>query len=586
MAAGDRFDAFGPHSASSALTRTRMNHAHFPLLALSLASTLCAQRVAEVEPNDAVGSAQPLVFGQQVDCNLVAGELDWFTFTVVSTGEVHLTTGGNFAVNSSVDTVVLLYDASGTTRLAWNDGARGVHCDLGVTLTPGVYTALVMGKTATTAGAYSIDLVQYAPTAIDTVEGPEPNGDPANSEIPTAIGNDHTFAGSLSSPTDQDWYAFSLTTDSVVQAYVYDDSTAPQLDNTLIGLRQLQSGVWTSFGTTSTNSTSHRAFNLAHPGYLSPGSYHLAISAGSAAAGTAPQNYVKTGNYAVRTRMIPLPGNATTVESAEPNADVSTTAFMNVGDNATGFCSGSNEEDWFAIIVPYPMTVVLMTESGAVAPAITDTTVKLYDPQGALITSASSGGASGQSHGKLVVQIAAPGVYYAAVAGGVFAATGNYVLRTGGATPILWSAAFQQQPPSTNACVGSNALRPQLNRANSEVAQLGTHFSMRVNNALPFAGIVSMLGFSNTMASGGVPLPLDLGSLGAPTCFLRVDPEQTSFGVADGSGIWFWDLSIPNDRYLGGLVFWAQVACFDAPLNSFGVSVSNEVKVTLGDRGY
>lgn len=557
-----------------------------PLLAATFVPALLAQRVAEVEPNDSVGVAQPLVFGQQVDCVLVAGEQDWFTFTLASTAEVHLTTHGNFAVSSSVDTVVLLYDAAGTTRLAWNDGARGVHSDLGVTLAAGTYTALVVGRQATTAGAYSIDLVQYAPTAIDTVEAAEPNGDPANSEIPTVIGNDHTFAGSLSAPTDQDWYTFTLATDAIVQAFVYDDSTVPQLDNTLIGLRQLVSGTWTTFGTTSTNSTSHRAFTLAHPGYLSAGTYNFAVTSGTAAAGTAPQNYVKTGNYAVRTRMIALPGFTTVAEAPEPNDNVNTTAVLGLGDNATGFCSGSNEEDWFALIVPGPTTIALCVENGAIAPAITDTTVRLLDGAGTVLGTASTGGPSGTSHGKLLVQVTTPGFYYVGVAGGLFAATGNYILRTGGTTPILWPAAFQQQPPSTNACLGSTGLRPQLNRANAEVAQLGTHFTMRLNNALPNAGVVSMLGFSNSLASGGIPLPLDLTSFGAPTCFLRVDPAQTNFGVADGSGIWFWDLPIPNDRFLGGLVFYAQVACFDAALNTFGINVSNDVKVTLGDRGY
>ena len=554
---------------------------------LSLCPALLAQRVAEVEPNDLVSSAQPLVFGQQVDCVLAAGEQDWFTFTMTGTGEVHISTSGNFAVSPSVDTVALLYDATGTTRLAWDDGARSSHSDIGVTLSPGVYTVLVIGKLATTTGAYSLDLVQYSPTVINTTEGAEPNGDQGLGEIPTVINLDDTFAGSLSSPTDQDWFTFTLLTDSIVQAFVYDDSTVPQLDNTLIGLRQQTSpGVWSVLGTTSTLATSHRAFNLGHPSYLPAGTYNFAVTSGNAGAGTAPQNYVKTGNYAVRTRMIPLSATNTVAEAPEPNDSIATTAFMTVGDNATGFCSGSNEADWFAIFVPSPMTLAVMTENGNVAPAITDTTVRLHDAQGNQLATASSGGPTGLSHGKVLFTIATPGMYYVAVAGGLFAATGNYLVRTGGVSPILQSATFQQQPPSTNACLGSNGLRPQLTRASGEVAQIGTHFTMRVNNALPNAGVVSMLGFSNTEANGGIPLPLDLTSFGAPTCFLRVDPAQTSFGVADAGGFWFWDLPIPNDLFLNGLPFYVQVACLDAALNTFGISVSNDAKVVLGDRGY
>ena len=56
--------------------------------------------------------------------------------------------------------------------------------------------------------------------------------------------------------------------------------------------------------------------------------------------------------------------------------------------------------------------------------------------------------------------------------------------------------------------------------------------------------------------------------------------------MADAGGFWFWDLPIPNDLFLNGLPFYVQVACLDAALNTFGISVSNDAKVVLGDRGY
>jgi hypothetical protein len=557
-----------------------------PVVPFLLAASLCAQRTVEVEPNNTALTAQTLTFGQQVDCNLTASDQDWFTFTVTSPSEVHLTTCGNFAVSSTVDTAVLLYDATGTTRLACNDNARGSHSDLGCTLQPGIYSVLVIGKLATTAGDYSIDLVAYPATTIQTTEGAEPNGDPALGDTPTVFQIGDTIAGSLSSPTDTDWWQFTVAVDTVVQAFVYDDSGVPQLDNTLIALRQLTTGAWTQFGTTSTLATGHRAFNLAHPAALVPGTYMITIAAGSAAAGTAPQNYVKTGNYAVRTRGIALLNANTVNEAAEPNDTAATAAFMGIGDAAVGNTTGSLDKDWFQIFAPTPMTICAMTETGAVS-GVTDTTVAVRDANGALLTSASTGGATGQSHGKAVVTLPQPGFYYIDVSGGVLAASGNYVLRVGGVTPMLQSATFSQQPPSTNACLGSTGLRAQLNRANGEVAQLGTHFTTRINNALSQAPIITMLGFSNLTANNGtIPLPLDLTSFGAPTCFLRVDPVITGFIAADAAGIAFWDLPIPNDLFLSGLPFWMQAAPFDAAVNTFGVSVSNEVKVVLGERGY
>lgn len=556
-----------------------------PLTLSFLASTLAAQRVAEVEPNNSAATAQTIAFGQQVDCNLAAGEQDWFTFTVTTPSEVHLTTAGNFAVSSTVDTCVLLYDASGTTRLAWNDNARGSHSDMGCTLQPGVYTALVVGKLATTAGDYALDLVAYPATTINTVEGAEPNGDPSLGEVPTPITLGATFSGSLSSPTDIDWYQFAIAVDTVVQAFVYDDSGVPQLDNTLIGLRQFNGTTWTAIGTTSSLTTGHRAFNLSHVAALTPGIYAIAISAGSAAAGTAPLNYTKTGSYAVRTRGIELLSLNTILEAAEPNDNAAAAPFLAIGDFAVGNTTGSADADWYAFFAPQPMTIAAMTETG-LAPGVTDTTIRLRDSAGTTISTATTGGASGQSHGKMVFTLPTAGTYYFDVSGGVLAASGNYVLRIGATTPMLQGAAFAQQPPSTNACTGSNSLRPQLTRANGEVPQIGTHFTMRVNNALSNAGIVAMLGFSNTVASGGIALPLDLAGVGAPTCFLRVDPASTTFGIADSGGLWFWDLPVPNDRFLSGLPFWVQVACFDPALNTLGASVSNEAKCTLGERGY
>ena len=70
---------------------------------------------------------------------------------------------------------------------------------------------------------------------------------------------------------------------------------------------------------------------------------------------------------------------------------------------------------------------------------------------------------------------------------------------------------------------------------------------MRINNGLANTPLLTGLGFSNTM-SGAVPLPLDLTSIGAPTCFLRVDPAITNFAFTDAGGFYFWDLPIPLDN--------------------------------------
>ena len=261
-----------------------------PLCVLSaFVATLAAQRVLEVEPNDTPATAQLISAGQHVAAHLTAGEQDWFTFTLTAPAELHAQTSGNNGVNSSVDTVVFLFDATGTTQLAWNDNQRGTMSDLGVNVPAGTYTVEVVGKTATVAGDYGLDLIAYVPAVIATVEGAEPNGDPTLGGVPTPITIGGIFAGNLSSPTDTDWYTFSLAHRGVVQAFVQDDGMIPQLDKTVLTLMQETApGTWTQLAT-GTSTTSHRALSMQHPGTLGAGNYALVVST-NAAGGTAPRS--------------------------------------------------------------------------------------------------------------------------------------------------------------------------------------------------------------------------------------------------------------------------------------------------------
>ena len=557
----------------------------FATLPILVAAGLQAQRVAEIEPNDTVAQAQPILAGRHIVANLAAGEQDWYSFTLASAAEIHLQTSGNFSVNPSVDTVVLLYDSTGQVRLAWNDNQRGTMSDCGVNLQPGSYTCLVMGKTTTVTGDYGLDFVVLPAAVIDVVEAAEPNGDPMLGGYPTPIVLGQTFTGDLSSPTDSDWYTFTLTTAGVVQAAVYDDGGVPQLDNTNIKLYQEHSpGSYVAVGSASTQSTGHRALTLAHPASLPPGNYAIEITAGSAATGTAPFDYAKMGKYGVRTRFIALGAGNSVSESAEPNNTAPTAAYMNIGDSAYGNISGSNEGDWYGFTVSGPTTIVAMADSWGSSP-ITDTTVKLMDRNGGLLTSASSGGTS--SHGRVVYTLPQAGLYFIEVSGGVFAATGDYVLLTGSCAPMFVASSFHAEPPSTNACPGSNSLRPALTVASSETPQLGSTFVIRLQNALPNAIALPFYGFSRLAANGGsVPLPFDLTAVGAPGCFVRVDPASTSLAVADATGVSYLELPVPAILALRGLPFFMQAVLLDPANNALGVSVTNDASFLLGERGY
>jgi hypothetical protein len=539
------------------------------LCAWLLAPALMAQRVTEIEPNGTAATAQSVSLGRQVVANLAAGEQDWYSVTLTAAAEFHASTSGNFAVNPSVDTVVFLYDATGTTQLAWNDNQRGTHSDCGVNLQPGTYTIKVVGKTSTTAGDYGLDVFVLPPATIATIES-EPNDTQPNA-TPFAIGT--IFGGALSATTDVDYFSFTVTTRCVVQALVQDDGPVPQLDKTVITLYDA-TGVQLA---TATNATSHRALTLQHANTLLPGTYAIKIST-NAAGGTPPLVYTGIGNYAVRTLLIPMPDTNTVVEAPEPNNTLATAGAIALGDKATGNIT-PGDTDWYLFTVGEPTTVAAITENGPTA--IAGTRINILDINGTSLSQQSSLTA----HVRLIYTIPVAGLYFVTVSGGGINIAGDYILHFGGARALSYSATFSQQPPSTNACPGSNSLRPALTVASGEIPAIGSTFVLRMQNTLPNALVLPYVGFSITQ-SGSTPLPFDLTALGAPGCFVRVDPGQSYVGVADASGVYYQDFVLPVFVDLRGLSVYVQAMALDVPNNALGISVTNDVKLILGERPY
>lgn len=557
-------------------------------LALTLAASaaLHAQTTVEVEPNNTVATAQQIQFGQQVLANLSAGDEDWFFFTLTTTAEVHAQTSGNNAVNPSVDTCVVILDATGTQVLAFNDNQRGNHSDCGLTLVPGLYTVKVFGKLATTAGDYGLDLVQLPAATNVTTEGAEPNGNPATAGVPTPFVPGGVLRGDIATAADEDWFTFAVANPSLFQCFLQDDGLAPQMDRSRLSLWvEGPPGTWTTLGASTVGTTSHRVLNYQHAQLLQPGNYALAVLSGGSGT-TAPFTYSGIGNYGVRTLLIDIPGTTVVTEAPEPNNTLNTAALIPPGAIATGTITASSppEGDWYLFSVSAPTTVVAMTANGANTP-ITDTTVRILNQAGTAVATGSTGGAS--SHGRVIYTCPVAGIYFVEVAGGTISAGGDYVLYFGAGPALALGATFRQEPPSTNACPGSNALRPALLTASSEVPQVGTTFVLRLQNALPNALAIPFYGLSNTIANGGtVPLPYDLSTSGAPGCFLRVDPEVTTLGIADGSGVLLNTLLIPATVGLRGLTLYGQALLLDPLNNQLGISMSNDVRLVLGDRGY
>lgn len=119
-----------------------------------------------------------------------------------------------------------------------------------------------------------------------------------------------------------------------------------------------------------------------------------------------------------------------------------------------------------------------------------------------------------------------------------------------------------------------------ITAVNSTQPQIGGTLSTTVNN-LQFGIAVMVLGLSNTLSGGVIPLPLDLGILGAPGCPLRVslDVTDTVAGVGTSAN---WNFSVPNDPALNGFKLYSQAASLDT-INAFGFAMSSAYGWIIGN---
>ena len=115
----------------------------------------------------------------------------------------------------------------------------------------------------------------------------------------------------------------------------------------------------------------------------------------------------------------------------------------------------------------------------------------------------------------------------------------------------------------------------------TKLARLGQTMVVDLTN-LPHDAGWFMLGVSNTLSTLG-PLPLDLSSLGAPSCFLRVSTNSlTSVLGAANSGFATFSLPIPNLAVYLGARFYTQGLSLDGAANLLGLAISEAALVIVG----
>lgn len=135
--------------------------------------------------------------------------------------------------------------------------------------------------------------------------------------------------------------------------------------------------------------------------------------------------------------------------------------------------------------------------------------------------------------------------------------------------------------PVGTGCAGS-AGTPLLFAPNPPM--VGTSFPLVLSNLPPTAPTILALGFSNTSWQG-LPLPLDLGILGAPGCTVHTSVDAMLFAV-NTSGTAFISLQIPSTLTpsTAGPLLHSQGVVLDPTANALGLALSNAGSLTIGIR--
>ncbi len=219
---------------------------------LFFAAPLMAQVFPEVEPNDTVAAAQVVALGSQINGSFTTTDAaDWYTFT--TTGGYHSIQVMGDATTSAataVDTVMDIFDASGTTLLAWCDDSGSISVGspaylyvsyssfFGV-IPAGTYTIRIKpfsAPTATVTYALNMGLAASKPYTATEVE---PNGTIATANVVADGAQIDASIGAVSPVA---------YTDSVAAVAVVATGTVTSSTTTVITTSGLLNGAYNGVG--------------------------------------------------------------------------------------------------------------------------------------------------------------------------------------------------------------------------------------------------------------------------------------------------------------------------------------------------
>ncbi|MBM4063715.1 MAG: hypothetical protein FJ265_21845 [Planctomycetes bacterium] len=252
------------------------------------------------------------------------------------------------------------------------------------------------------------------------------------------------------------------------------------------------------------------------------------------------------------------------------------------GSNGTGITKAGSDYDWYEVQIPAPGSYVFRTTPTPLAPApfVDDTVLHFCDATFTRLTFNDDFG--GTPYSQLTQNITVPGTYYVVVSGYYGTSAGNYFLDVLGLLPPLPVGAGSVNV-RTGGCAGPLGVPRLGNRLSStgtnvrpEVPILGTEFWLDGTNLPPNSLVFLALGILP------LPLPFNLGLLGAPGCQVEVRPIASLFGVSDAAGVFFWGFGSPADVAYLGLPVEQQLVVLDPPANALGLTTSNRVSSVFG----
>jgi len=554
----------------------------------------------EVEPNGTVAEANEFAVGDEVICNLTAGETDWFRFTVTQAGRIDLITFGNTTATGTTqtDTSLELFDSTGTTSVGWNDdmGGSGNFCGgLHYNLQPGTYTLKVTGSGATDSGVYKIDC-SWQPLKTYTNTETEPNDAYTAANVIGSVTN-WSVNGAIGVDGDVDFYQITIPTTTGLWFMVTDGEVPALRRSRLEFYTSAGALIGTTLGTNNANSGSFTG-RVSTIRTWPAGTYYVAVKKDSGV--TTPS----TGNYRLECRYMVM-NSGSDITETEPNNTVANLANIKtllpgqrgVGLMSTG-SSSTAERDLWRFQLAEPSTVQFQTTSGLTTPVLADTTIRLMNSDGSYggiqALSGNTLAPTGSSHGRSTVRFnLTPGTYFLEVFGGTTTVSGNYTLEVG-VMPSIYVDASYALVTVNATCLGTNTLRPTIAIEDffttRERPVLGAYFRRTVKDMPANAPYFFVQGFTTSAIATGnggtTPLPLDLTSLGAVGCSLNVDIQNLRLGVANALGRSEQGEVLTTNPVFRGLPVYEQAVVLDptAPGNTLGVTFSNYARQILGDR--